>query len=168
MMKMKIAITGTLGLPVTYGGVERQVEQICSRLVDRGHEVTVYCRSYYSRLADDCYEGIKLVRLPSIKTKHLDNFSHTFISTIDSLLNGFDIVHYHSLGPAVFSCLPRIRHKKTVVTIHGLDWQRKKWGRLASEYLKASERFALYFPNGTIGVSKQIQRYIRQKYRREI
>ncbi len=165
---MKIGVIGTLGLPVTYGGVERHVEQLYSRLAARGHDITVYCRTHYTDRKTDDYQGIKLVRFPSIRTKHLETISHTFISSLNSLFSDLDIIHYHSLGPSLFSFIPALKGQKSVVTIHGLDWQREKWGRFASCYLKLSELFALYFPKATIGVSKNIQTYFMDKYRQHI
>ena len=87
-------------------------------------------------------------RLPSIPTKHLDAFSHCLLATCDVLPRPVDIVHYHALGPALLAGLPRwLAHKATIVTVHGLDWQREKWGPLASWILKKCEYPAVHFPD---------------------
>jgi glycosyltransferase involved in cell wall biosynthesis len=85
-----------------------------------------------------------------------------------SIFCDYDIVHYHAIGPATFSFLPRIAGKRTVVTVHGLDWQREKWGRCAKLYLKFGERAAVAFPNRTIAVSKHLQSYLEEKYRKSV
>jgi glycosyltransferase involved in cell wall biosynthesis len=41
---MRIAILGTRGIPSRYGGFETFAEELSTRLVRRGHDVTVYCR----------------------------------------------------------------------------------------------------------------------------
>lgn len=154
---------GLKGIPATYGGIERHVEEIGARLVERGHDVTVYCRTYYTK-ENGTHHGMKLRRLPSINTKHLDTATHTALSALDALLRGFDIVHFHALGPSAFSFLPRLRGQRTVVTVHGLDWEREKWGPLASAFLKRCEYPALHFPSRTIVVSETLQKYFEEKY----
>jgi glycosyltransferase involved in cell wall biosynthesis len=160
---LRIAMIGQKGLPATYGGIERHVEEISRRLVDRGHHMTVYARPHYSRTAGT-YHGIRLVRLPSINTKHFDTATHTGFATMDALFRSYDVVHYHALGPSVFSILPRARGQKSVVTIHGLDWERQKWGHLASWVLRQCEYPALHFPTRTIVVSRTLAAYFERKF----
>jgi glycosyltransferase involved in cell wall biosynthesis len=154
---------GLKGIPATYGGIERHVEEIGARLVGRGHEVTVYCRLYYTKVRG-FHHGMRLLRLASVNTKHLDTASHTALCALDATLRSFDVVHFHALGPSGFSFLPRLRGKRTIVTIHGLDWEREKWGPLASAFLKRCEYPALHFPSRTIVVSETLQRYFEEKY----
>ncbi len=89
---------------------------------------------------------------------------HTLFSTAHALTQKYDIVHYHALGPALFSFLPRLVQEKTTVTVQGLDWQRKKWGRFASAVLRLGERASVRFPNGTMVVSKSLQRRYREAH----
>lgn len=157
---------GQKGIPATYGGIERHVEEIGARLVERGHEVTVYARPHYTKIGG-IYRGMRIMRLPSINTKHFDTITHCFASTFDSILRGYDIVHFHALGPSLFSSLPHLRKTRTVVTVHGLDWQRGKWGRVAAWFLRECERPAIVFPDRTIVVSKALQEYFRNRYKAE-
>ena len=156
-------MVGQKGIPATYGGIERHVEEIGARLVERGHDVTVYARPHYSKLGG-VYRGMRIRRLPSINTKHLDTISHCAFATLDTLLRRYDIVHFHALGPSLFSSLPRLRRARTVVTVHGLDWQRGKWGRVASWFLRECERPAVMLPDRTIVVSKALQEHFRTQY----
>lgn len=110
---------------------------------------------------------MRLVHLPTICSKHLDTLTHTLLSTIHAIFSDCGIVHYHALGPALFSFLPRLFGKRTVVTVQGLDWKRKKWGRLASLALRLGEFAAMHFPDATMVVSKTLQQYYRQRYRVE-
>jgi glycosyltransferase involved in cell wall biosynthesis len=79
-----------------------------------------------------------------------------------------EIVHYHALGPALFSFLPRLVGKKTVVTIQGLDWQRTKWGRIASSVLRLGEHAAVHFPNATMVVSRTLEDRFRSRFQAKI
>lgn len=160
---LRIAMIGQKGMPATYGGIERHVEEIAARLVERGHEVTVYSRLYYSKQRGS-YHGIRLRRLPSINTKHLDTATHTALATFDALLRPYDIVHFHALGPSIFSGIPRLRGMKSVVTVHGLDWERQKWGPAAAWLLKQCEYPAIHFPTSTIVVSRTLSQYFDQKF----
>jgi glycosyltransferase involved in cell wall biosynthesis len=160
---IQIAFIGGRGVLSKYSGVETYYEQVGSRLAQRGHRVIAYCRDYFTPQIKE-HNGVRLVRLPTIRSKHLDTLVHTFLSTIHAMCSRCDIVHYHCLGPALFSFLPRLVGKKTVVTVQGLDWQRCKWQRLAAAVLRIGERGSLRFPNATIVVSRTLQRYYRERY----
>jgi len=163
---MKIAMVGQKGIPATYGGIERHVEEVGTRLAARGHQVSVYCRLYYTRTKEK-YHGVRLIRLPSVRTKHFDTASHCALATLDSLFRSYDIVHFHALGPSMFSFLPRMVGSKTVVTVHGLDWQREKWGAFASWVLRRCEYPAVRFPSRTVVVSRTLHDYFLEKYDKE-
>jgi glycosyltransferase involved in cell wall biosynthesis len=165
---MKIAMIGTKGIPATWGGIERHVEEISTRMAAMGHDVTVYCRPYYTTTDKPYYKGVRLRKMPTIPTKNLDAIVHTFLSTMEIILEDYDIVHYHAIGPATVSILSRLAGKNTVVTVHGLDWQREKWGRPAKLFLKLGERASVWFPYRTITVSKFLKRYLENKYQRPV
>jgi glycosyltransferase involved in cell wall biosynthesis len=161
---VKIAMVGQKGIPASYGGVERHVEEIAARLAARGHDVTVYCRHHYTRPGESYYRGIHLQRYPSVNTKHLDTVTHCLASGMDYMLRRYDLVHFHALGPSVFASLPRLRGTHSVVTIHGLDWEREKWGTLAAWILRHCEYPAVHFPSRAIVVSRTLQHYFAAKY----
>lgn len=158
---------GPKGIPASYGGVERAVEEISTRLVERGHEVLVYCRPHYTSMVGK-YKGVQLVHVPSLNTKHLDTLTHSFLSTLDVMRRNVDIVHFHSLGPSVFSLIPRLKGVKSVVQIHGLEWTMAKWGRIAKAFFVFCEYPAVYFPNRTIAVGETWQKYLENKFSREV
>ncbi len=161
--KLKIAFIGGRGLISKYSGIESFFEEAGPRLVDLGNDVTVYCRTYFTPPLE-MHHGMRLIRLPTIRSKHFETTIHTLLSTVHAMFHGCDIVHYHALGPALFSFLPRLLGKKTVVTVQGLDWQRKKWGTIASLVLRAGERAAAEFPHATVVVSKTLHQYFREHY----
>ncbi|MHB0913217.1 MAG: glycosyltransferase family 4 protein [Armatimonadota bacterium] len=165
---MKIAMLGTKGIPATWGGIERHVEEIATRLAAMGHEVTVYCRPYYTAYDEAYYKGVRLVKLPTVPSKNLDAIAHTLVGSLHALLEGYDIVHYHAIGPSTLSILPRLVGENTVVTVHGLDWQREKWGSKAKLFLKLGERTSVIFPYATIAVSQFLQQYLSEKYNRNV
>ena len=158
-----VAFIGGRGVISKYSGIETYYEEIGKRLAEMGHEVTVYCRTYFSP-AQPAHNGMRMVRLPTIRSKHLETLVHTFLSTIHAVFGDYDIVHYHCLGPALFSFLPRWFGKKTVVTVQGLDWQRRKWGRIASAILRLGERASIKLPDLTMVVSRTLQEYYRAHY----
>jgi glycosyltransferase involved in cell wall biosynthesis len=157
---LKIAMLGQKGIPATYGGIERHVEELATRLVERGHDVTVYCRPYYTKMQGE-YRGIRLVNMPSVRTKHFDTATHCAFSMPHIMSQSYDIVHFHALGPSLFSSLPRMKGVKSAVTVHGLDWQREKWGSLATWVLKKCEYTSANFPDRTIVVSKAVREHFR-------
>lgn len=162
---MKIAFIGQKGMPATFGGIEQHVEELAARLTERGHVVSVYVRDWYTPREQIAYRGAKLIHTPTIKTKHLDAFVHSLTSSMCSLLGQYDIIHYHAIGPSFFSWIPRMARKKTVATIHRLDYDADKWGRSARCFLRMCEQVALKVPHRTIVVGKhQYKSYLEQGY----
>lgn len=159
--RLRIAFIGGRGVISKYSGIESYYEEVGKSLAKMGHEVTVYCRNYFTPALTE-HNGMKLVRLPTIRSKHLETVIHTTLSTFHALTRRYDVVHYHALGPALFSFLPRLLGMKTAVTVQGLDWQRKKWGRLASTVLRLGERASVRLPNGTMVVSRALQERYRE------
>jgi len=159
---LRIAFIGGRGVVSKYSGIETYYEEVGSRMAAKGHHVTIYCRTYFTPPLQ-AHRDMQLVRLPTIRSKHLETLLHTFLSTLHVLMQPCDIVHYHALGPALFSFIPRLAGKKTVVTVQGLDWQRKKWGRIAAAVLRLGEHAAASFPSKTIVVSQTLrQRYLKR------
>jgi len=162
---MKIAHIGSRGIPAQYSGVEKLIEETSVRLAKEGFQISVYCHS--RRFGHSEYKSIKLINLPTINTKHLATLAHSFLSTIHAIFTDAKIIHYHCLGPSVFSFIPRLFGKKTIVTVHALDWKRAKWNPIAQFLLRLCEIPAIYFPNKTIVVSKYLQDYFKNKYNKD-
>jgi glycosyltransferase involved in cell wall biosynthesis len=160
---LRVAFIGGRGVVSKYSGIETYYEEIGKRLTGMGHEVTAYCRTYFTPPGKR-RDGIRVVRLPTIRSKHLETLVHTFLSTLHVLVQPCDVVHYHALGPALFSFIPRLAGKKTVVTVQGLDWQRKKWGRIASAVLRLGERAAVSLPSHTMVVSRALRKHYTTRY----
>jgi glycosyltransferase involved in cell wall biosynthesis len=161
---LRVAFIGGRGVVSKYSGIETYYEEIGKRLTGMGHEVTAYCRTYFTPPGKR-HNGMRVVRLPTIRSKHLETLVHTFLSTLHVLFQPCDVVHYHALGPALFSFIPRLAGKRTVVTVQGLDWQRKKWGRIAAAVLRLGERAAVSLPSHTMVVSQALQQHYRAGYR---
>ena len=160
---LRVAFIGGRGVISKYSGIESYYEEVGKRLVARGHEVTVYCRNHFTPNLSE-HNGMKLMRLPTVRSKHLETVIHTSLSTLHALTRRYDLVHYHALGPALFSFVPRLLGVKTAVTVQGLDWQRRKWGRLASKVLRLGEKASVHFPNGTMVVSRALQTRYREQH----
>jgi glycosyltransferase involved in cell wall biosynthesis len=149
-----------------YSGIESYYEEVGPRLAEMGYQLEVYCRKYFTPDLP-VYHGMHLLRLPTLRTKHLETLVHTFFSTLHAIFSRCDIVHFHALGPSLFSFLPRVAGQKTVVTVQGLDWQRKKWGRFAASVLRLGEWASAHFPNRTMVVSTTLQDRYRRRYHAE-
>lgn len=165
---MKIAFIGQKGIPTKQGGIEKHVEELSQKLAGLGFAVTVYSRPSYTgdKRKSYSWNGINIINLPSLKTKNLDAITHTLISTIHALTQNYDIIHYHGVGPALMSFIPRIfkPSAKVIVTFHCIDSQHQKWGKFAKLMLKLGEYAACKFPHETITVSKTLHKYCQYKY----
>ncbi len=165
---IRVAMIGQKGYPPVHGGIEKHVAELAARLAPRGVEITIYSRPHYSDAnGPTAMPGITVRRLPSVPTKHLDAITHTLAATADAVRHGYDIVHYHALGPALLSGVPRwLRRGRTVVTVHGLDWQRDKWGPVAAAVLRGGEGASARFPDGLIVVSQALRQHYAARYGR--
>jgi glycosyltransferase involved in cell wall biosynthesis len=166
MRSLEIAMLGSKGLPAKFGGVERHVEEISKRLAERGHSVTVYGRRPLSE--EGTYDGVRVRIMPSIPTKNLDTASNTLASTIHALFGGYDIIHYHAIGPSIFSWIPMLAGRTTIATIHAPDYRQAKWGSFARALLRLGERTAVTRTTAAVSVSRLMAERLRGRYRRDV
>jgi glycosyltransferase involved in cell wall biosynthesis len=170
MRPARVAFIGQRGVPATIGGIEHHVEEIGSRLVERGHEVTVYTRANYTvdRVAE--HRGMRVRYIPTAPTKHLEALVHSGLSTGVAMLpsaHRADILHYHAIGPSIFTPFPRaLTRRGVVLTIHGLDYERDKWGVGARTALKGAAWISAHVPHATITVSKSLADFYLTRYGR--
>ena len=164
---MKIALMGTRGVPASYSGFETCVEQLGQRLVQRGHSVTVYCRSHHITYEGAEYKGMRLVKLPTIANKYLDTIVHSFLSSLHALTQRYDVALYFIAGNSPVTWIPRLVGTRTILNVDGLDWRRKKWPWLAKEYIKFAEHLATFLPNSYLTDSMHIQRFYKQRFGNE-
>ncbi len=155
---------GTRGVPASYSGFETCVEQLGARLVARGHDVTVYCRTPHISHPGTSYRGMRLVKLPTIRTKHLDTIVHTALSSLHALTRHYDIALYFNVGNSPMTWIPRLGGQHVVLNVDGLDWKRKKWGAFARWYIRTCERWAARFPHGMVTDSRRVEQYYRDRY----
>ncbi len=176
---MKIAMVGHKRIPSREGGVEIVVEELATRMVARGEQVVAYSRKGHNVAGSEfdnesnannrpyVYKGVKIIPVATIDAKGLAALSSSFFATLKAIAARPDVIHYHAEGPCVMLRLAHWFGIRTVATIHGLDWQRAKWGRFASWYLKFGERTAARCADEVIVLSRNMQRYFRDTYGRE-
>jgi glycosyltransferase involved in cell wall biosynthesis len=156
---MRIAILGTRGIPASYGGFETFAEHLATRLVARGHEVTVYCRSHYVSPRQLEYHGVKLQVLPTVRHKYFDTVVHTFLSAIHAVPQRFDAALICNSANAPFSTILRLTGTPVAINVDGLEHKRKKWGALGRKYYHLAEYFCTLLPNEMITDAQVIQDY---------
>jgi glycosyltransferase involved in cell wall biosynthesis len=168
---MKIAVIGSKGLPPRQGGIEHHCAEIYPRMVAQGHSVDLYARSTYTQQPwGDCQDfmGVKVISIPSINLRGVDAFVSSAFAAIAATGKQYDITHFHALGPALFTAFPKFASStRVVVTCHGLDWQRAKWGNFSSRLIRAGEQAAVRFANSLVVVSKELQPYFLETYGKE-
>jgi glycosyltransferase involved in cell wall biosynthesis len=157
---MRIALLGTRGIPASYGGFETFAEELATRLVERGHSVTVYCRTPHP----EPYRGVECRYLPTIRHKYFDTLAHTALSSLDLLRRRYDAVLYCNAANAVFTLLPRLLGMPSALNVDGLERNRKKWNALAKSWYRMSEWLATWCPTAVVTDAKQIESYYRERY----
>jgi glycosyltransferase involved in cell wall biosynthesis len=162
---LRIAFIGTRGVPASYSGFETCVEQVGRRMVERGHDVTVFCRTGHYRERLKSYLGMKLVYLPALREKHLETLSHTALSALK--LPRDTAVVCMGVGNAPVVRLLEIRGRRTAFNVDGTDWQRKKWGRFARWYLHRCESMAARGGSFIVADAKAVEDYYSEHYARK-
>ena len=161
---MRIALLGSRGIPARYSGFETFYEELATRLVHRGHEVTVYNRSGFLPDVKREYRGVRIVSLPSIRSKHLDTFSHTLLSSLHTLLRRYDIACFVIVGNSPLVWIPRLRGTRVLLNVDGQDWAREKWSGFARWYQRRCEWLAARLAPVIIADARVIQRRYRDVY----
>lgn len=162
---LRIAMMGSRGIPASYSGFETCVEQLSVRLVERGHQVTVYCRSHHVKWRGKTYKGVRLVKLPTIASKHFDTIVHTFLSMLHGQFRRYDVVYICGVGNGPLAIIPRLSGKPTAINVDGADWERDKWGGFAKRYLQFAERTATKLATCIVSDSHVVERYYQNKFR---
>lgn len=171
---MRIAMIGHKHFGSREGGVEVVVTELAKRMVALGNEVTCYDRSGSDVMTGDAadnreriVDGIRVVPVKTIEKKGLAAASASYYATKAAIADKPDVIHFHAEGPC--ACLPMAHRAgiRTVATIHGLDWQRAKWGKLGSAYIKHGERAAVKSADEIIALSRSTQEYFKQTYNRK-
>lgn len=172
--KMKIAMIGHKRIPSREGGVEIVVEELSVRLVKQGYRVEAYNRSgyhvsgkEYGNSRKKYYNGIRIIVIPTFRNGKLNAIVYSVLATLRALFGGYDVIHYHAEGPCATLFIPKMFGIRVVATIHGLDWQRAKWGNFASKVLKFGEKMAARYADEVIVLSENVRQYFWDTYQRE-
>jgi len=163
--KMKIAIIGIRGIPFIYSGFEVFAEKFAVDFARKGHNITVYCRNNYFKNKVNKYKGVRLIYLPTIRTKYSETFIHSLFSTAHACLFGnYDLIYFLGVSNAPFTLLPRLFRIKTLINIDGLDWKREKWNFIGKFFLKSCEFLVSLVLSTIITDSIYIKNYYFKKY----
>ena len=172
--QLNIVMLGHKRIPSREGGVEIVVEELSTRMVSAGHQVTCLNRGgehvsgkEFSAAAGSEYKGIRIKTVPSLDRKGLAAMTASVTGAVVAAFGPFDVVHFHAEGPCAMLWLPKLFGKRCIATIHGLDHMRAKWGRFAKAYIMLGEKCAAKFADEIIVLSNGVQQYFRDVYGRE-
>ena len=170
----KIAMIGHKRIPSREGGVEIVVYELASRMVKKGYQVDAYNRKgkhvsgkkFMERIGKNCH-GIRIISIPTFESSKLNAIVYSFLATVRALFGRYDVIHFHAEGPCTMIWLPKLLGIRCVATIHGLDWQRAKWGNFASRVLKFGEKMAVKYADEIVVLSDNMKTYFKEEYGRE-
>lgn len=172
--KINIAMLGHKRIPSREGGIEIVVEELSTRMVKLGHQVTCFNRKGHhvsgsefdgSQVSE--YKGVKLKQVWTLDKKGLAAMTSSLSAGIKAAFGKYDVVHFHAEGPCAMLWIPKLFGKRCVATIHGIDWQRAKWGGFASKYIKFGEKVAVKYADEIIVLSEGVQKYFKDTYNRK-
>jgi glycosyltransferase involved in cell wall biosynthesis len=169
-MSKGIAIIGIRGYPPTFpgaGGIDVYVQRSLPEFTRRKINVTLFTRSWAKPVREKQSEYISIRTIPTIHTKHLDTPIYAILASILVCFSQVEVVWFHAPGSAIFAFLPRLCGKRIHLTIHGVDWQRKKWGATARMILKFAEWLSIHSAHERFVVSEELREYVKNHYRKE-
>ena len=172
---MKVAMIGHKVIPSRRGGIENVLTTLCPILCEMGIDVTCYNRSsdkveneYVGTVKNKMYKGVKLKNAWTLNVRGFAAMIASFTAAISASLCKYDVIHFHAEGPCAALWIPKLFGKKCVATVHGLDWQREKWGKgFASKYIKFGEKILAKYADEVIVLSKAAYDYFIETYGRE-
>ena len=171
---LKIAMIGHKRIPSREGGVEIVVDELSTRMVKLGCRVDAYNRygkhtagKKFDQRRGKYYHGIRLITIPTPKSSSLNAIVYSFFAALRALFGRYDVIHFHAEGPCIMLLIPKLFGIRVVATIHGLDWQRSKWGNFASDMLKLGEKIAAKYADEVIVLSRNMQDYFLENYGRK-
>lgn len=172
---MKVAMIGHKVVPSRRGGIETVLTALCPLLVEAGADVTCYNRSsdkveneYVGTVQDKQYRGVKLKKAWTVNARGVSAMIASFTAAIAAAFGRYDVVHFHAEGPCAAMWIPKLFGKHCVATVHGLDWQREKWGHgFASKYIKFGEKVMVKCADEIIVLSESAKQYFKDTYNRE-
>jgi glycosyltransferase involved in cell wall biosynthesis len=163
--RLRLALCGARGIPSTYSGTETFFMELAPRLVDRGHEVTVYCRRSVFDDRPPSYKGVRLIYLPSVESKTLSTFTHTLNCMFDLLRRDVDAILVTNVANALHCILPRLFGKKLALNVDGVEWKRGKWGAIAKTYFYLNARLCgKILPHGIITDAYEMRRIYLERF----
>lgn len=173
--QLNIAMLGHKRIPSREGGIEVVVEELSTRMVAKGHKVTCFNRSGHHVAGAEfdqkdmkSYKGVQLKSVFTIDKGGLAAMTSSVSAAVRAAFGKYDVVHIHAEGPAAMAWLPKLCGKRVIVTVHGLDWQREKWGKgFASKYIHFGEKMAVKFADEIIVLSSGVQQYFQETYGRK-
>lgn len=162
-------------VPSRRGGIENVLTTLCPKLVEMGVDITCYNRSsdkveneYVGTVHNGMYKGVKVKNALTLPVRGISAMMASFTAAIAASFCDYDIVHFHAEGPCAALWIPKLFGKKCVATVHGLDWQREKWGKsFASAYIKFGEKVLAKYADEVIVLSEAAHRYFKETYNRE-
>lgn len=162
----RIGMIGPKGIEVSLGGVERHVVEIGERLAKK-FEITVYTRKKYGK-EKSFHEKIQICPTASLPGKGIEAATYSLFASLKGSVSKNQLMHYHGPGAGLMSFIPKIFGKKVVVTVHGLDWKREKWGLLGKTYIKLGEKITTKTANHLIVVNRNLRDYYKEKYNNDV
>ncbi len=136
---------GSRGIPAMYGGFETFTQELTPRLVERRHDVTVYCRAGYTDSErPSSYRGVRLIYTPALRVRSLEQLTPEFASIVDSIPGAFDIYYFLGYRGAPFYIPVKASRRLAIVNTDGFEWKRRKWNALGRAYLRVAEWIAVY------------------------
>ena len=172
---MKVAMIGHKVVPSRRGGIENVLTTLCPMLVNMGLEVTCYNRAsdkveneYVGTVQNKMYKGVKIKNAWTLNVRGFAAMIASFTAAIAASFCDYDVIHFHAEGPCAALWIPKLFGKKCVATVHGLDWQREKWGKgFASKYIKFGEKILAKYADEVIVLSQAAYDYFKETYDRE-
>ena len=164
---MRVTALGLRGLPNVEGGVETHAENLYPRLAALGCDVEVVVRTPFSSPGQRTFGPLRLRRLWSPQYAGIEALVHSLLGVLYAGWSRPDVLHIHAIGPALVTPLARLLGLRVVITHHGPDYDRDKWGPFGKLVLRLGEQFGMRWSQARIAISPVIRDLIRDRHQRD-
>ena len=162
----RVCVVGMRGIPGVMGGVESHCEELLPRLAERAPHLDIVAigrTPYIGRDGRD-FRGVRVVPLWSPSRQSIETLVSSFLGTLYARRSGAEAVHIHAVASGLMAPLAKLLGMKVILTIHGADYQRAKWGRVARTILKLGERLGINSADAVICVAPSLTKRLQAAY----
>lgn len=158
-----ILLLGIRGIPAAHGGFETFVERLAPYLAKQGWDVSVYCQEEgRGEMWEDHWHGVRRIHVPVLGSGTLSTIKFDWLSMRDALTRPGLLMSF-GYPTAIFALMPRLKRRRHVINMDGVEWKRSQFGKLGKAWLYLNERVACWLGNRLVADHPKIAEHLQTR-----